>query len=582
MNFQKIDHWKTKEDSNGLIFFVQRMAELLFDYTLDTYKPMALNAPFLCIEALSNINDIEEGLVDKNNLTYILEELRWSIQNDKIAKRLINSTIDYYLEYTEDTTLSTLKLRLEILERSLDRYRYIDETESELTKAILSNSKDDIDVLSKTYVTTFINWGISKTFLYTKLNDTFFDTSKPILNNEILKSFFKDIYPMQHNFSIYFRVTNNIRLLNNSFDFFNIKILDALPNFEDKKFNPARFIIRDNYVVIEIINIKSTDPYKARDIAANRLETLKNVSQIFLHNSKLKWNDEALILQNCCNKNCFLAKKKINSMKKTRNHKASEIEHKVNHIFKNVALKGESFTKFNRAIQLHSNSLHDINSENQLVNLWTAFETIVPSKLSNKSKVILIINSIYPILLKEYSKRIIQNLYDNFCLWDKDYFLDMLKKIDNTKNDFENFFNFLILPENDSFRKEVYNKLHNYHLLRNRTYKVSEIFKDKEKLVEILEKHEKKLKWQIRRIYRTRNLIVHAGRTPLYLDVLIENAHDYLDQVLSQIILLTTSNYRIKTLDQAYELSKLEWLDMHANIKKNDKLENLYNVLINN
>ena len=46
-----------KSLSPGFVFFLQRMDELLFDFTIDTYKPMALNTPYLCIELLKTIKD---------------------------------------------------------------------------------------------------------------------------------------------------------------------------------------------------------------------------------------------------------------------------------------------------------------------------------------------------------------------------------------------------------------------------------------------------------------------------------------------------------------------------------------------
>lgn len=40
------------------------------------------------------------------------------------------------------------------------------------------------------------------------------------------------------------------------------------------------------------------------------------------------------------------------------------------------------------------------------------------------------------------------------------------------------------------------------------------------------------VEWQIHRIYRTRNSIVHSGDSPEYTKYLVENAHDFFDQTL--------------------------------------------------
>lgn len=62
MRFRSLKRWNIKPELDGLLFFAQRMDELLWDFTLDTHKPMALNAPYLCKEAISLLEDIEAEL----------------------------------------------------------------------------------------------------------------------------------------------------------------------------------------------------------------------------------------------------------------------------------------------------------------------------------------------------------------------------------------------------------------------------------------------------------------------------------------------------------------------------------------
>lgn len=50
--------------------------------------------------------------------------------------------------------------------------------------------------------------------------------------------------------------------------------------------------------------------------------------------------------------------------------------------------------------------------------------------------------------------------------------------------------------------------------------------------------HQKKLSWHIRRLYRTRNLIVHDSGTMYDIETLVENCHSYVDEFLKQILRL--------------------------------------------
>lgn len=114
----------------SITFFAQRLDEILFDYSLDTYKPAALNAPFLCKEALMTISEIEKGNIDKSNFTPILEELEWSIKNDNIAKEIIELNYqDLIPENKSNININIQKIHIEIISRSINPNVYLFKTQ---------------------------------------------------------------------------------------------------------------------------------------------------------------------------------------------------------------------------------------------------------------------------------------------------------------------------------------------------------------------------------------------------------------------------------------------------------------------
>jgi hypothetical protein len=125
MRFRSLHKWTSDPSLDGLLFFAQRMDELLFDYTLDSYKPSALNAPYLCLEALGLIEDIEEKVIEEPNLRHVLEELESSIQNDNLAKSLLDIDLEYYVIHDDATPLSEKRKRLEALSRTISPHRYL-------------------------------------------------------------------------------------------------------------------------------------------------------------------------------------------------------------------------------------------------------------------------------------------------------------------------------------------------------------------------------------------------------------------------------------------------------------------------
>lgn len=115
-----------------------------------------------------------------------------------------------------------------------------------------------------------------------------------------------------------------------------------------------------------------------------------------------------------------------------------------------------------------------------------------------------------------------------------------------------------MLPESQPLRDELYSKFLDYTLLRNRMFALTEKLGRTDKILKTLKEHEMKVEWQLRRIYRTRNLIVHSGRTPAYCNVLIENIHTYVDAFLETVLRLSMKDQSINTIEEAVELARLK------------------------
>ena len=89
----------------------------------------------------------------------------------------------------------------------------------------------------------------------------------------------------------------------------------------------------------------------------------------------------------------------------------------------------------------------------------------------------------------------------------------------------------------------------------------------------VLNKHQTKISWHLRRIYRTRSLIIHSGSYPTYTQILIEHLHNYLDIFIKKLIELG-SEERISTIEQGIlEISTI--LEYHNNLLDQHQDEDL-------
>ena len=193
MRFRSIHKWENLQESKALLFFAQIIDELLFDFSLDTYKPSAMNTSVLCDEALSTIGHIDEGVIQLPNLTHILDELHDQITKDEVAQSLISQDLGYTYSILKDPsyTFEERKTLIGILLTQLDLHKYKNEIERQLEETIVENDFDPskIRALARSYITTLINSGYSPKHINQVSQDFFFYDARPIEGNKDISSY---------------------------------------------------------------------------------------------------------------------------------------------------------------------------------------------------------------------------------------------------------------------------------------------------------------------------------------------------------------------------------------------------------
>ena len=587
MRFRSLEKWDNKEKLNSLIFYAQRAEELLFDFTIDSYKPMSLNAPFLCSEAINVIADIQKELIDKSNLKPILEELTWSIKNDPVSKHLIDLPYETYILNPEHDQLENIELKLSVLKRTLSPYRYLDCCIDFLYQSITNNKKKDIDTFARLMFTCMINMGVNKSYLYRQVIDFFYtgETPKKIEKTSDFENFVKVIYPTSHKFEMFFWVSGLIDTVAESTKPFGVEIIDALPTEVSDSLKEQKSTLPDLTYgkLAKVSNFRALDWFSAKEIAEAKLSRLRDLYNLYHHKSKIKWDDNVVVTQCCENKPRILGLLK-SPIEKTADERPEQASRKLNKLLKRLRLSKESFEKFNRAVDFHSLSANSKDVENQLLNLWIGLETITPTH-SNSAKISQICEGLKPFLTIGYTRKLLHNTAIDLIRWDRRTVQTLLKKIDFPKNIklIEKLAILIISPTLEDYRQELYKALKDFHLLRYRVFNLNQRLSTPKKVLDLIKEHEKKVLWQVRRIYRSRNLLVHTGRSLQYLPSLVENAHDYFDQTLFIFIRMCVGDYRINSISESFELAKITRTMLDKKLENIEEFDNDSSlILINN
>jgi hypothetical protein len=224
----------------------------------------------------------------------------------------------------------------------------------------------------------------------------------------------------------------------------------------------------------------------------------------------------------------------------------------------NKNLDPESFQRLIRAFGGHQNAIKSETPERQLLEFWSAIEVLFPPTIEELDRIDQISKSLTPFIFTGYAAKLASDLFISIKNSGKTEALEILNQMPEGSNPIEKCLALFSLETNAPHREKLY-KLFEWHpILRNRIYFLSTKFCSADLVLKTLDAHIQRVSWQIQRIYRTRNLIIHSGKTLPYVNTLVENLHSYLDRALDLLNEQVFHSAHSTTIDQIVLEVKLE------------------------
>jgi hypothetical protein len=573
MKINRLSNWKDDKSLDCMLFFALRIRELVFDYTLDTFKYPALNSTASCKEALDLIRDIEKENITSKALEPVIQELQWKIRKDLVVKSILGEDLKYYLNFGDIYNLKEIKIKLELLYNKIEPIRYCRIAEKLMGELIVGNKeKKVISQLATSYVSSLINQGFSQSYIYTAVNLHFFSSNKILDCNQIM-DFFALFNKPKESYKVIIKCSNLLLELSSSAFAFTSRISETLLA-EETALDQRNYLKskRRNEVFFITEKIEAYDPISAKIIAERRINKLSKLFVFFHHKQHPDWCSKALII-NEVSSNTFLLDERVSPMSKGRDLKPEKAAIKLNQLIRGLILHKESFAKYDRAIDLHGLAIENKYVENQLLQNWIAFETLLVG-YSTKSKIDQVLDHLLPFLRFRYIERTIVEFSKDLMRFDQKFFSAQLKKIDIGNNINEKIAALITFDKYKTNRDEIYNHLEKSPLLKWRLSLFNKYFGSPNEVQEFIATHDLKINWQIRRMYRTRNLIVHAGRVPDFTEILVENSHNYLDLLVGTINEFSINGNIIRSIEQTIEEVSILNLK-HEHLIKANKDKNL-------
>lgn len=562
MRFRNPKKWDDLPSSEGLLFFAQMLEEMLFDFSLDTYKPSVMHTGSLCVEALQTIDEIERGNIKAPNLAHVCAELCFNFEKDLVAQALSPLTSEELFPRLKNpkTSIGELKTLLELLALHLRPSKYRKKNEELLRLRIpMAGAIPDIRRLARSYITTLISIGFNPKQIGLAVTNFFYHGENRISGPECIDDFFL-LFPLEkQEFDVLYRVDKIFEIIAESAGPLGLQISHELPpNFEP---GACAWLQTKGETPLFAYSLKrqAYDLRSAGISVARSLELSSTLLTLFHHKGSPAWQPKCVVRTVATNV-CTKVSADINPMHKCADLLPATASHRLKQLLANFSLERDSFPKFLRSAQLHSMALSSDADENQILNLWIALESLIPSESKGEdvSNIEHIVNSLIPFLNIGYLEGLTNNLVKDLLRWNRSATRTAFKAVDGRKFT-DKLVRLIVLPQFSGECAALERTFGDFHLLRDRFQHFREMFATPTSVISALDAHRTRLEWQLRRIYRARNIIVHSGKTPTYTKSLIEHTHDFLDIVLSLLVKVSSHPQAVRSVSQGFKYIELKY-----------------------
>lgn len=527
--------------------FIQTLEEVMFYYSFESYKLPALNSHYLCFDLLQTKYNIEQKLISEGNFIPLAEEFESILDEDLVFKEILSPT-DVFLQ-KRDRLDAIVELKYCDNKAKIRKYTeiagYISEfcgiqniyltTIYELLIENIFNPNCDynklcnIYLLTRTLATELVNGGYSPEYINQELKNTFYNIEKKITpNKKMLIDFFNQF--TFEKYSYYVTLGVNHETANILKNVRNIKV--ETPNYGVKN----KLGLKHKRDKIVRLSVNEVDEFKAAQSAYNYISTIIGLHRISQHHKPVYIKSLALVDKLDDDKNILSSNIRTTSRNILfRANNESQIQ---SYFFDDQLLNSVNAPEvFFRAVSLHNNALDSKEPTTQLLDLWTAIETLVGFKAGDEDKINTVCNVLTKILNRSYLYNHIEQLNKDIKAVLGIIYETKMKNIDIKEQEILKLAAILSLDEYKDKYHELFVALEEYPLLQYRMERFSKhIFQNTASIYEELNRHKKKVKQQIMRIYRNRNMIVHDGKHMPYLEIILGNLHYYVDSIFDVLI----------------------------------------------
>jgi len=531
--------------------FLEKSSECLYSNTIDSYRLRLHNPKTLIEELITVINDSIHGVLTNNDyvdatakeLKRILgtgnHNFKFHGINEKHFITLLDKPNSTKYKTIQQACKILLKYNLDYQEKLLHEISVILNSyntfiDRKTGHVVESFKKEYNEIIKKLlYLIDFfyielINNNFSKQHLYKLIQSLFIYYKKNDSNFDIQFNLFKKLISKEdEKYTIIFTLDDNslkftdLSKINSTYFFVDARFRNVNKNLISERGNKYLEKYKSNFQIGLII--KTKDHYKATQLSIDQISRDLDIYHLALNNKTYSINPQCLVIGEIMPSKADTVpiNYQIDGYFRSNIDIYNYIVDKINEI-KESNIDKDSYQKILSAIRYFRTGTESPELETKFLNYWIGLEFIFNSFSNDEKTITRIRNYFKKIHSLVYIKR---NLYD---------FHKSLKRVelDSIIPDYDDNLKYLL--NNLTFQIIVNNSKN--QLLIDRALYYQKWFQEPNQIVSAIRKHQENLDWNITRLYRIRNEIVHNAAIKNGIYVHISHLKYYLTFTLNSIM----------------------------------------------
>jgi hypothetical protein len=535
--------WIAAPENDALLYFVQLMDEMVSHPTLESLRAVSLDSYHRLREAERTWEEAEQAGISAR-LEALIDELRAYLDRDPIVKVHFStswSAAQSRLKSAKNRPIEAIEAVLYLASDLNLHFSYFRECRRYIINAVgrgTAKDKRDFRFVVENYCSYLSNIGYHDESIFSRVRTRFFArevTEAPVKELHRFFSYFP--YRARRQQLVAFAATQDF-----------VEVLEYRPEFRSIGPNyPATLGVQvDSFSVnpqryVFGWHTEALDAFDARARCESHLSAVRAIAYTAMPYAEIGWDPHFIVMEH--DRRSVILREPMDVLRRGRRRilrgRAADLKARLE-FFLNAIRGEDDYNRLLNAITIYASAFHSESPASQLRSLWSSLEGLLPTPPTGRGtggRIGSFARDVVACYKRLYLVRHINALHHDLFSTYRDSYTGILDRTTTQRLDnVTKLASIFCRTENEVLQREMGVICARNPLARQRLFELYAAGKKAGSLYKLVSDSAEKSEWQLYRIYRERNRIVHRASPSSNLETLIQTLNAYILIVFDAMI----------------------------------------------